>query len=104
MYYKDDKEFVFFLDNKELFRDTIIAVAYSKTTNGHCIMHKHGPLSAVNKWFLNAKRLWDLVDMSEELNIIINRNWNIDELNNIINISGYIEIYIEKQPPFYCIN
>lgn len=79
-----------------LFSSEEIAVAFDKKC---WTMLKHGPASNVESWMLETRKKYleaGLNDIAADLTIISSKDWEIEELNKILDICDYIERFYQK--------
>jgi len=84
-------------DNIRLMTDEI-AIVYSIDEDGMSVLHKHGSKKIVEAWFNNKiSKLFEagLNDLANEFRIVFGE-FEVDDLNKIINTSGYISEFLIK--------
>lgn len=69
-----------------------IAVAYDADTG---TLLKHGPPEAVHKWATVAREAAKLFDF--DISIIESSEWDLEELDKILGITGYVGVFAKKQ-------
>lgn len=83
----------------ELFRSEIVAIAFTTAPNGMMwTMHKHGSPELVNRWARIARSKYTkhgLSDMAKEI-VVIEGKFPVEEINKVIEITGYIKKFYEK--------
>lgn len=75
-----------------------VAIAYSTSPEG-AIMHKHGDPVHVRKWVETAQfqfRQAGFPEMAEDMEMVVSSEWSVDDLNWMLDCSGYITKLIDK--------
>lgn len=76
-----------------LFSDPHIAVVFDKQG---WILLKHGPINLIESWLNETKKKYQkagLQDISADLTLISSIDWDVVELNKILDITGYLESF-----------
>lgn len=94
LYSKEGGDLVFRAWSVELFRSSIVAIAYTKMPD-RLLLHKHGPVDLVREWEQRARQYWTPLGMADDLHVI-EGSWAADDLNNIIHTPGFLEMFLKS--------
>ena len=77
-----------------------VAIAFSMDaiSKGMDVIHKHGNLDLVKDWVENAMQGYSKAGLEDEaasLRMVVGR-FDLDELNHVINTTGYIDTFLKK--------
>lgn len=90
----------YWLDHDEIrcMADTV-AVAFSMLDENTTVMHKMGSPDTVKRWVEETQakyRANGLDAEAQQLVVLESDDWDVDDLNKILHISGYIATFLKK--------
>lgn len=77
-----------------------VAIGFSWLEDGSTILHKHGRREFVESWLLETKTKYDhtgLFGESAGLCMICPEDWDVEELNKILDTTGYLSVFLRNQ-------
>ncbi len=77
-----------------------VAVVFSLLPDGTTIRRKTGTYDSALDWFRWAKAGYEGVgvpEMADELCFLISDQWDLDDLNKIMDDGGYIAVFLQKR-------
>lgn len=73
-----------------------IAIVFDKSCG---TLLKHGPVDNVENWLQNARKKYyeaGLSDIAADLTMVSSSNWDLEELNKILNICDYVKLFYQR--------
>ena len=93
-YRRENDQYSFYANGNLLFSTEEVAVAYNEDQRS--IVLKHGPAGTIQHWAAMYRTLIGAVGASDSmrLSVISSREWDVEELNKVINTTGYLDIFL----------
>lgn len=100
-----DGEYCLFYGDELQRRMPEVSICYSKTTFGANILyvlHKHGSPDMIKQWHENTVKKYAASGFQEEIESmgVITGKYPIEELNRMLDTSGYLGIFLRKNGLF----
>lgn len=95
-YEKSGSKYQMMCDRELIAEMDEVAVAYDLQT---FTMHKHGCPELVTAWVETARQAFvtaDMFEMAEDLAMIVSDDWDLEDLNRIVNNTGFLKSFVEK--------
>lgn len=76
-----------------------VAVAFSMLDENTTVMHKMGAPDSVKRWVEETQaqyRAGGLDKEADQLIVLESDKWDVEDLNKILHISGYIAAFLKK--------
>jgi hypothetical protein len=87
-YALEGKNYVFYLKGAKVFETEEVSVLYDRSLN---VLHKHGPPERVQQEYLRFRIAFGKdSELAEDL-VVLTGRFDVEELNKLVNISGYVE-------------
>lgn len=86
-------------EGETLFSTKEICVGYSDSPDCGVVMHKHGSPVNVEKWLGDTREKLigaGHLDMANEFKMIKSFEFPVDELNRVLDTTGYLGIYLGR--------
>lgn len=87
-------------DHEILSMSDEVAICFSMD-NGMTCLHKHGSPEKVNKWYEETRKKYIAHGLRHEADslLIISGKFPVEELNKMLDITGYIGSFVKKHFP-----
>ena len=78
-----------------------VAIGYEENMETGAMLHKHGSKERIEKWMKKFVQKLNkdggiLAEIADNIKMISSSEWDLEELNKILNITGYIGIFLKK--------
>ncbi len=76
-----------------------VAIGFTMNKEGHGTFHKHGLPSDVREWYEKVMNNFCTIganDLASEVKMITSKEIDPEEINKMINVSGYIESWVKE--------
>lgn len=108
MYYYEKHDGIFVLmhsDREPYIIGPVVAIAFSQSSGTffyglHTVMLKHGKPESIEQWFQTASKAYHEAGFQKEADElrILYFDGDVEDLNKIIDITGYLEVLLSRNP------
>ena len=78
-----------------------VAIGYEDNMETGTMLHKHGSKKRIEEWMKKTVQMYKkaggiLAEDADNIKMIFSSEWDLEELNKMLNITGYIGIFLKK--------